>query len=808
MTGDEAPAGLSSSDSGSSGTDTAPAGDLSPPASPGRSAVSSPASPPHTPAAPEHPESDARSSPRPSTNVSPSMAGVGAAHILPSFEADRAQFRHFLRSYTCYDTLPISGRVVVLDTALPVKKAFHALLQNELRAAPLFDSRRHKIIGMLTVTDFINILRYYHYFPDEAMRRGIRLDDQRIQGWRDTDISLLLKYRSLSQASDAGGDSPQVAESSPPSPSDEPAPPCCADYAYRPTPLDQPPHLVSASPLTTLLDAARELVSHRIHRLPILEPVEVPAVPMPVAPPVADPADSLALGTGGAGSPLAPVDPGTGGSPLVAPLSTEVLETPLGDGDGGPAAALHTVDEHDEYPVSRRGLAVDSSADLCDSAAADARAVVADLAAAAMAAAAAAAAAGGTNTLDPPFMALDAELPADALLAAAAADPYFDGLDPIPAADVLAATAAAEALSDLGGAVIKSRRGTSPELHDSIESLSLYAAGAGPVSGVAMAPSELPGPPADMSVLSSTGAEVFPSGEQPTSLSPPASASGSVAAATPSGIPSSASVSVPPSEEGVAGTADPSVANSPALSPVPSIAEAPDNIVGVISQFKILRFIAHYFPHRLALFDVPIASLGIGSFGPNVVTVTPSEPLITVLDLFATRRVSAVPVVDESGSLLDVYEKFDVSYLARDACFDNLTMTVREALAHRTSHHEADAAAAAASAQPQGAPAHGVFTCGKQDRLGSFFAVIRAYPGIRRLVILDDDPPAPVDSAPVVTSPSSSAEAAEQDALDAGTDTGGPDSVPISPSVIPVRRVYGVISLSDILAFLVSDPSA
>lgn len=47
--------------------------------------------------------------------------------------SDREQFCDFLREQTCYDMLPVSYKVIIFDTALLVKKAFFALVQNGAR---------------------------------------------------------------------------------------------------------------------------------------------------------------------------------------------------------------------------------------------------------------------------------------------------------------------------------------------------------------------------------------------------------------------------------------------------------------------------------------------------------------------------------------------------------------------------------------------------------------------------------------------------------------------------------------------------
>ena len=46
-----------------------------------------------------------------------------------------------------------------------VKKAFFALVYNGVRAAPLWDSNAQNYVGMLTITDFINILQKYYKSP-------------------------------------------------------------------------------------------------------------------------------------------------------------------------------------------------------------------------------------------------------------------------------------------------------------------------------------------------------------------------------------------------------------------------------------------------------------------------------------------------------------------------------------------------------------------------------------------------------------------------------------------------------------------
>ncbi|XP_064825497.1 5'-AMP-activated protein kinase subunit gamma-1 [Oncorhynchus masou masou] len=70
---------------------------------------------------------------------------------------------------------------------IQVKKAFFALVANGLRAAPLWDSKTQRFVGMLTITDFINILHHYYRSPLVQMNE---LERQQIGTWRD----VYLKY--------------------------------------------------------------------------------------------------------------------------------------------------------------------------------------------------------------------------------------------------------------------------------------------------------------------------------------------------------------------------------------------------------------------------------------------------------------------------------------------------------------------------------------------------------------------------------------------------------------------------------------
>ncbi|XP_076054705.1 SNF4/AMP-activated protein kinase gamma subunit isoform X2 [Oratosquilla oratoria] len=127
----------------------------------------------------------------------------------------------FFKYHHTYDLIPTSAKLVIFDTRLQVKKAFYALVYNGVRAAPLWDVARQEFVGMLTITDFIRILQTYYRSPNRRMEE---LEEHRLETWRTV----------------------------------------LQDDA-RP--------LISITPNESLYEAIRSLITHKIHRLPVIDKV-------------------------------------------------------------------------------------------------------------------------------------------------------------------------------------------------------------------------------------------------------------------------------------------------------------------------------------------------------------------------------------------------------------------------------------------------------------------------------------------------------------------------------------------------------
>mmetsp|Transcript_7364 Transcript_7364/g.8560 ORF Transcript_7364/g.8560 Transcript_7364/m.8560 type:complete len:434 (-) Transcript_7364:170-1471(-) len=76
-------------------------------------------------------------------------------------KAGRQAISSFLDSHNCFSVIRESGKVVVFDTRIPIQLAFYALVEHDMQAAPLWDVTQCQFVGLLKVTDFIDILRIY-----------------------------------------------------------------------------------------------------------------------------------------------------------------------------------------------------------------------------------------------------------------------------------------------------------------------------------------------------------------------------------------------------------------------------------------------------------------------------------------------------------------------------------------------------------------------------------------------------------------------------------------------------------------------
>ncbi|KAI4163438.1 MAG: hypothetical protein LQ342_002945 [Letrouitia transgressa] len=96
------------------------------------------------------------------------------------------RIRDFLKVRTSYDVLPVSFRLIIFDTSLLVKKSLTILIQNGIVSAPLWDSKTSTFAGLLTTSDYLNLIQYYWQNP-EAVNR---IDQFKLNSLRDIEKAI------------------------------------------------------------------------------------------------------------------------------------------------------------------------------------------------------------------------------------------------------------------------------------------------------------------------------------------------------------------------------------------------------------------------------------------------------------------------------------------------------------------------------------------------------------------------------------------------------------------------------------------
>ncbi|XP_034138385.1 5'-AMP-activated protein kinase subunit gamma-3 isoform X5 [Drosophila guanche] len=175
---------------------------------------------------------------------------------------------------------------------------------------------------------------------------------------------------------------------------------------------------------------------------------------------------------------------------------------------------------------------------------------------------------------------------------------------------------------------------------------------------------------------------------------------------------------------------------------LPVIDPATGNVLYILTHKRILRFLFLYINElpKPAYMQKSLRELKIGTYN-NIETADETTSIITALKKFVERRVSALPLVDAEGRLVDIYAKFDVINLAAEKTYNDLDVSLRKANEHRNEWFE------------------GVQKCNLDEALYTIMErIVRAE--VHRLVVVDDN-----------------------------------------------RKVIGIISLSDILLYLVLRPS-
>ncbi len=144
-----------------------------------------------------------------------------------------------------------------------------------------------------------------------------------------------------------------------------------------------------------------------------------------------------------------------------------------------------------------------------------------------------------------------------------------------------------------------------------------------------------------------------------------------------------------------------------------------ESVVSVITQYRILKFIAVNNETNTVLLKLPVREIGLGTYD-NMVTASMDSSVLDVIDLMVKHNISGVPIVDAKNRLLNVFEAVDVIPCVKGGSYDELGATVGEALSRRADDFP------------------GIYTCSEEDRLDSVFETIRKS-RVHRLIVVDDN---------------------------------------------------------------------
>ncbi|KAI1283440.1 hypothetical protein F5Y07DRAFT_153597 [Xylaria sp. FL0933] len=144
-----------------------------------------------------------------------------------------------------------------------------------------------------------------------------------------------------------------------------------------------------------------------------------------------------------------------------------------------------------------------------------------------------------------------------------------------------------------------------------------------------------------------------------------------------------------------------------------------ETVVSVITQYRILKFIAVNTEQYTSLLKKTVREIGLGTY-TNIQTGTMTQSVLDIINLMVTNNISAVPIVDKNNVVLNVFEAIDVIPIIKTGVVEELQINVGEALSKR------------------GEEFGGIFTCQEDDRLDSIFTTLRQS-RVHRLVVIDDN---------------------------------------------------------------------
>ncbi|PWN22304.1 hypothetical protein BCV69DRAFT_267606 [Microstroma glucosiphilum] len=227
--------------------------------------------------------------------------------------------------------------------------------------------------------------------------------------------------------------------------------------------------------------------------------------------------------------------------------------------------------------------------------------------------------------------------------------------------------------------------------------------------------------------------------------------------------------------------------STPSAADTPSVGLTPDPASGV-ADTSTTASTSGRGNRTIPTPTAPPSSAATNPYHP-IYTATLDTTVFDVVHMFSERGISAVPIVDEEGNVVDMYETVDVITLVRSGAYQDLDLTIRSALTRR----------------PADFP--GVYSCSPEDSVANIFALLRRR-RVHRLLIIE---PEPEGEAPTQGQYNAAKSGLPEEPLT------GPPRSPAEleemlekqgPRVRTKRgKLVGILALSDLLRHIIGIPS-
>jgi len=222
-------------------------------------------------------------------------------------------------------------------------------------------------------------------------------------------------------------------------------------------------------------------------------------------------------------------------------------------------------------------------------------------------------------------------------------------------------------------------------------------------------------------------------------------------------------------------------------------------LLSVLTQYRVLKFIAINCAEMSRL-HLSLRQLGIGTYvqpspdHPNnpfypLKTATLETTVFDVVHMFSKEGISAVPILDKDGTVINMYETVDVITLVRSGSYQSLDLTVGAALLQRSPDFP------------------GVITCTPQDSLASLMLLLKQRRVHRLLVVEGDDQSKGRDRGRGEWTERDRSSAFRDESMERSPPTVHPGTTPgaaAGTTKSSKGRLVGIITLSDVLRYIVN----